>query len=95
MENDKTHNLKIFKKCSSDIEAQMIVDLLEANGIQAIIDNNLPHSILPVSSDAIILVREDDYEQAVIVYNELNKSKNNHIEADNNSTYDENEKIEG
>ncbi|MCX8064566.1 MAG: DUF2007 domain-containing protein [Candidatus Hydrogenedentes bacterium] len=68
MGNDQAHNLKVLKKCSSDLEAQMIVDLLKANGIHAIIENSLPHSILPVTGDAIILVREEDYKQAIDLY---------------------------
>ena len=82
MESKQPYNLKIFRKCMTDIEAQMIVDLLERNGIYAIIDSTLPHSILPVSDDAVVLVREEDYEQALRIWDELEKSIDNNIEQD-------------
>lgn len=75
MEQQQSHNLKVLRKCVSDLEAQMIVDLLQANGINAIIDSSLPHSVLPVSDDAVVLIREEDYEQALKICNAIEKDK--------------------
>lgn len=64
MENNGSDNLKILARCISDIEAELIVRLLEENGIESFVETNIPHSVWPVSADALVIVREEDYDQA-------------------------------
>ena len=79
MMNDKSeHNLCILARCVTDIEAELIVNLLEENGIESFVDTNIPHSILPVSADALVMVRETDYNQAKQIVEE--NIKNNQEE---------------
>jgi len=64
MENKNSDKLKILTRCISDIEAELIVRLLEDNGIESFVETNIPHSVWPVSADALVIVREEDYNQA-------------------------------
>ncbi len=64
MENNNSDNLKILARCISDIEAELIVRLLEENGIESFVETNIPHSVWPVSADALVIVHEEDYDQA-------------------------------
>ncbi len=58
------HELVPVHTCADDGEAEIIIEYLQANGIEAILDSNMPHSVLPVSDDARVLVNRDDAEMA-------------------------------
>jgi hypothetical protein len=65
MSTDKEHhNLVPVYECGTDIQADIIISYLKENGIEAFENSNFPHSTFPVSSDAQILVNEEDAEQA-------------------------------
>ncbi len=69
-ENAEHHNLVPIYVCEDDGEAEIIVEFLASNDINAMIDSNVPHSTLPVAEDARILVHEDDAEEAKRLLNE-------------------------
>lgn len=64
MTENNHHGLEVVHVSRDDEEAEIIVGFLQSNGIEAIIDSNLTHSVLPVEDDARILVNEDDAERA-------------------------------
>ncbi|GEM_PF-1603168 len=84
MEDNKSDNLKILARCISDIEAELIVRLLEENEIESFVETNIPHSVWPVSADALVIVRETDYNQARQILKE-NIENQNIIEEDNDT----------
>ncbi len=59
-----------WARCVTDMEAELIVHLLEENGIESFVDTNIPHSVWPVSADALVMVRETDYNQAKQIVDE-------------------------
>ena len=64
MTDAEEHELEAVYEGGSDGEAQIVIEFLEANGIQAFENSNLPHSITPVLSDAQVMVNKEDAEQA-------------------------------
>ncbi len=76
MDEKKSDDLKVLTRCISDIEADLIVQLLEENGIESFVDTNIPHSVWPVSADALVMVREIDYEKAKKVLSENIEGQN-------------------
>ena len=64
------HNIKVVHVCEQDGEADIVIGFLKANGIDALQDSDLPHSILPANADAEVYVNEDDYEEAMRVLEE-------------------------
>ena len=62
---NEDHEVRIVHVCEDDQEAEIIIDFLQANGIEAMLDSNLPHSVLPVAGDVRILVNHSDAEEAV------------------------------
>lgn len=58
------HELVSVFSCENDEEADIIVGFLEANGIDAVRNNEVPHSVFPVSSDAHVLVNASDADEA-------------------------------
>ncbi len=76
--NESEHNLCILARCVTDMEAELIVHLLEENGIESFVDTNIPHSVWPVNADALVMVRETDYNQAKQIIEE--NIKNNQEE---------------
>jgi hypothetical protein len=72
MEPDReNHDLVAIYTCEDDNEAEIIISMLEANGIEAVLDSNLPHSVLPVGGDAQILVNEADEDEARRILEEM------------------------
>mgnify|MGYP006307909459 CR=1 FL=1 len=63
-DNQQEHNLVPVHTCADDTEAEVIIEYLGANGIEAISDSNIPHSVLPVSDDARVLVNREDAGRA-------------------------------
>lgn len=63
-DNQQEHGLAPVHTCADDSEAEVIIDYLGANGIEAVLDSNMPHSVLPVSDDARVLVNRADAEKA-------------------------------
>lgn len=84
MNSDENHKLKILKRCYSDTEAEIIVQLLLENGIDAFVENNLPHSVWPVSDDALVIVKETDYDQAKLVLEEYEMNSQHSTEEGEN-----------
>lgn len=84
MENNNSDNLKVLARCISDIEAELIVHLLEENGIESFVETNIPHSVWPVSADAWVIVREEDYDKAKQILKE--NIKNQEIIAEEENT---------
>ncbi len=58
------HGLVSVYECENDEEADIIVGLLESYGIEAVLNSEMPHSVLPVNADAHILVNHADAEEA-------------------------------
>ncbi len=83
MENNESDNLKILARCISDIEAELIVRLLEENNIESFVETNIPHSVWPVSADALVIVREEDYERAKQILKENREEQDEIAEEEN------------
>ena len=65
METDhENHELTPIYVCEDDEEAEIIIGYLKANDIDAMIDSNMPHSMLPVENDSRVVVNSDDAEAA-------------------------------
>ena len=58
------HDLEVVYECTDDGEAEIIIEYLQSNGIEAMENSNLPHSMLPVAGDAQVVVNEADAEEA-------------------------------
>lgn len=58
------HELVSVYSCESDEDAEIVVGYLEANGIDAMLSNEVPHSVFPVSGDAHVLVNASDADEA-------------------------------
>lgn len=58
------HEMVSVYECENDEEADIIVGLLESYGIEAVLNTEMPHSVLPVSADAHILVNHADADEA-------------------------------
>jgi hypothetical protein len=69
-EKEEHHGLVQVHVCEDENEADVIIGFLKANGIDAMDNANLPHSIYPVEGDAVVLVHEDDAEKALRLLNE-------------------------
>lgn len=93
MEDKNSNNLKVLAHCISDIEAELIVRLLEDNGIESFVETNIPHSVWPVSADALVIVREEDYNQAkeILKENIENQDVISEEESTNNFSKEEGE----
>lgn len=76
MESEQTDNLKILTRCITDIEAELIVQMLDGYGIKSFVETNIPHSVWPVSADALVIVREEDYPQAKKILQEYIENQN-------------------
>ena len=54
--------------CWNDTEAEVVIALLRSNGIDAIANSEVPHSVLPLIADGLgavsVLVSEDDAERS-------------------------------
>jgi hypothetical protein len=75
MEPDReNHDLVSIHNCEDDNEAGIIISMLEAKGIEALLDSNLPHSVLPVGGDAQILVNESDADEARRIIAEMQEA---------------------
>lgn len=62
---NEDHEVRVVHVCEDDQEAEIIIEFLHANGIEAMLDSNLPHSVLPVAEDVRIIVNHSDAEEAV------------------------------
>ncbi|HPO14795.1 MAG TPA: DUF2007 domain-containing protein [Candidatus Hydrogenedentes bacterium] len=69
-EDMEDHELVSVHECENDDEADIIIALLEANGIEAFLSTEMPHSVLPVSDDAHVLVNREDEEEALRIIEE-------------------------
>lgn len=58
------HGLVAVCACPDDFDAQVVVSFLKSKGVQAFVDNEMPHSIYPVTADSQVLVNEEDAEKA-------------------------------
>ncbi len=75
MSNDmEDHELVSVHECENDDEADIIIALLEANGIEAFLSTEMPHSVLPVSDDAHVLVNHEDEAEALRIIEESIKA---------------------
>jgi hypothetical protein len=61
---DEGHHLVAVHGANTDGEAEVVLALLRAHGIDAYEANRLPHSVYPVVGDGQIFVHEDDAEAA-------------------------------
>ncbi len=91
MENKNSDNLKILARCISDIEAELIVRLLQDNGIESFVETNIPHSVWPVSADALVIVREEDYNQAKQILKENIENQDVITEEENTNNFPDEE----
>jgi hypothetical protein len=74
MSNDfEDHELVSVYECENDEEADIIIGLLEANGIEAMLSSDLPHLSLPVAGDAHVMVNHSDAKEAKHVIEEAIK----------------------
>ena len=60
MSEAEHHGLVSIFACGQDEEANIVIAFLAENGISAQLQTDLPHSVLPVSSDCEVYVHEDD-----------------------------------
>jgi hypothetical protein len=58
------HELVAVHICANDEEADVIISYLEANGIEAMLSTEMPHSIIAVTDDAAVLVNHVDVDEA-------------------------------
>lgn len=62
------HYVRVYQ-CASEIEAQMLSQLLESEGISCLLNSDVPPSIYPVTAGALgtidLLVDEEELERAV------------------------------
>ncbi|HOQ33404.1 MAG TPA: DUF2007 domain-containing protein [Candidatus Hydrogenedens sp.] len=91
MEDKNSDNLKILARCISDIEAELIVRLLEDNGIESFVETNIPHSVWPVSADALVIVREEDYDKAKQILKENIENQELIVDEENTNNFSEEE----
>lgn len=67
LDNDG-HPLAPVHQCWNDSEAEVVIALLRAHGIEARANSEVPHAILPIIADGLgevaVLVREEDRETA-------------------------------
>ena len=64
MTDQNDHGLTMVHECDDDDEANIVIGFLQSNGIEARIDSDLPHAILPVEGDSKIYVNHEDAEKA-------------------------------
>ena len=64
MTNAIEHELESVFECGTDDTAQIVISFLESNGIHAFENSEMPHSVLPVLSDAQVLVNKADAGRA-------------------------------
>ncbi len=75
-EQEEHHGLVSIHACGHDEEANVVIAFLSENGITARLETDLPHSVLPVSSDCEIYVHEDDADAArKLIADQLKKSE--------------------
>ena len=60
--------LTVVHRCWNDSEAEVVIALLRAHGIEAHANSEVPHTVLPITADGLgevaVLVREEDVEAA-------------------------------
>lgn len=61
---DEGHHLVVVHRAKNDGDAQVVLALLRANGIDAYEESSLPHSVYPVVGDGQIRVHEGDADEA-------------------------------
>jgi hypothetical protein len=77
-DNEEHHGLVSIHACGHDEEANVVIAFLAENGISARLQTELPHSVLPVSSDCEVYVHEDDASAArELIATQLKKSEDN------------------
>ena len=75
-ENEEHHGLVSIHACGQDEEANIVIAFLAENGIEAQLQTELPHNVLPVSSDCEVYVHEDDADAArALITAQLKKSE--------------------
>ncbi|HOK08358.1 MAG TPA: DUF2007 domain-containing protein [Candidatus Hydrogenedens sp.] len=84
---NEEHDLKVVARCTTDTEAELIINLLNENGIEAFIDSNLPHSVWPVVDDALVVVRDTDFEQAKQIIAEYQENETIDIDDENKDNH--------
>ncbi len=76
MSEAEHHGLVSIFACGQDEEANIVIAFLAENGISAQLQTDLPHSVLPVSSDCEVYVHEDDAAAAKnLIEEQLKKSE--------------------
>ncbi len=76
MSDSEHHGLVSIHACGQDEEANIVIAFLAENGISAQLQTDLPHSVLPVSSDCEVYVHEDDAVAArQLIVEQLKKSE--------------------
>ena len=63
--SEEHHGLVSIHTCGTDEEANVIIAFLAQNGIDAQLQTELPHSVLPVSGDCEVYCHEDDAAEAI------------------------------
>ncbi len=58
------HDLEIVHACEDDEESNIIIGYLRSQGIEAQIESELPHDVLPVEGDSRIYVNQEDAARA-------------------------------
>ena len=63
-DNNDNYELVPVHTYKSYEEGEIVREFLEANGIQSELENALPHSVLPVDDDTVVMVSPEDVEEA-------------------------------
>lgn len=67
--DEKGHPMAPVHVCWGDGEAQVVASYLQAHGIEAVINSEVPHSVLPITADGLgevrVLVPESEREAAL------------------------------
>ena len=75
-QQEEHHGLVSIHACGNDEEANVVVSFLAENGIEAHLESDLPHSVLPVSGDCEVYCHEDDAEEATrLIREQLKKTE--------------------
>ncbi len=75
-EQEEHHGLVSIHACGTDEEANIVISFLAENGIKARLETDLPHSVLPVSSDCQVYCHEDDAAEAArLISEQLKKAE--------------------
>lgn len=77
-DQEKERPVVSIHECYDDGEAEVVIALLREHGIEGIANSEVPHSVLPLTTDGLgkvrVLVDEDAAEKALAIIDESRKS---------------------